>query len=84
MVPSSHRLSGGCPSATLRSECRAMVDGAPVGQYVVTIDWRETIHGHGSSSGRSLMPSKYRTPKDSPLRVTIGAETNNLDPFKIP
>ncbi len=59
-------------------------DGAPVGQYVVTIDWRETIHGHGGSSSRSLMPSKYRTPKDSPLRVTIGAETNNLDPFKIP
>ena len=57
-------------------------DGAPVGQYVVTIDWQKRIPGH-SGGGPSLMPLRYRVPKESPLRATVGAETNNLPPFEI-
>ncbi len=58
-------------------------DGAPVGQYVVTIDWQKRIPGH-SGGGPSLMPPRYRAPKESPLRATVGADTNNLPPFEIP
>jgi hypothetical protein len=57
-------------------------DGAPVGHYVVTVDWRKEVPGRGAV-GPSLMPIEYGTPKESPLRATIGAETNDLAPFKI-
>jgi len=58
-------------------------DGAPAGEYVVTIDWRKDIPGQGRR-GPNLMPPKYHTPKESPLRVTVRAETNHLAPFEIP
>jgi hypothetical protein len=56
-------------------------DGAPVGDYVVTLDWRKTVPGHGPR-GPSLLPPEYTTPKESPLRVTVKAESNNLAPFQ--
>jgi hypothetical protein len=57
-------------------------DGAPAGEYVVTIDWRQTIPGRGGG-GPSVLPPLYGTPKQSPLRATVNAESNNLAPFQI-
>jgi hypothetical protein len=57
-------------------------DGAPAGEYIATVDWRK---GHvGQRLGRSgLLPSKYGTPKESPLRVTVEPETDRLEPFNL-
>ena len=57
-------------------------DGAPAGDYVVTIDWRQAIPGR-SGGGPSLLPPVYGTSKQSPLRATVKAESNNLTPFQI-
>jgi hypothetical protein len=56
-------------------------DGAPIGDYLVTLDWRRTVPGHGPR-GPSLVPPEYGTPKESPLRATVKAESNNLAPFQ--
>jgi len=60
----------------------ASKDGAPAGDYVVTIDWRQTVPGR-SAGGSSLLPPEYGMPQRSPLRSTIRAESNNLPPFHI-
>jgi len=57
-------------------------DGAPAGEYVVTIDWRQAIPGR-SGGGPSILPPVYGTPKQSPLRATVKAESNDLTPFQI-
>jgi len=57
-------------------------DGAPAGEYVVTIDWRQAIPGR-SGGGPSILPPVYGTPKRSPLRAAVKAESNNLTPFQI-
>jgi hypothetical protein len=56
-------------------------DGAPMGDYVVTIDWRRTVPGHGPR-GPSLVSPEYGTPRESPLRATVKAESNSLAPFQ--
>jgi hypothetical protein len=56
-------------------------DGAPAGQYVVTVDWRKVIPGRGGVP--SLLPPRYRTPEDSPLRATVGTGATELEPFRI-
>jgi hypothetical protein len=56
-------------------------DGALIGDYVVTLDWRRTVPGHGPR-GPSLLTPQYGTPKESPLRSTVKAESNNLAPFQ--
>jgi hypothetical protein len=57
-------------------------DGAAAGDYVVTIDWRRLLPGRGGQ-GPSVLPPKYGNPKQSPLRATVQAESNNLPPFQL-
>ncbi len=59
-------------------------DGAPAGDYVVTIDWRQHIPGRDNGGGPGLMPPNYATLNGSPLRATVRPETNQLPPFAIP
>lgn len=60
----------------------AAKDGAPAGDYVVTVDWRQAIPGRGAA-GPSVLPPEYSVPQQSPLRSTIRAESNNLPPFHL-
>jgi hypothetical protein len=58
-------------------------DGAPAGPYVVTVDWRQEIPGrHGL--GPSLLPLKYSDPKQSSLRITVVAGSNDVARLRIP
>lgn len=59
-------------------------DGAPAGDYVVTIDWRQSVPGRDNSGGPALMPPYYATSEGSPLRATVRPEANQLPPFVIP
>jgi hypothetical protein len=59
-------------------------DGAPAGEYVVTVDWRErTAPVEGAPPGRSLLPPRYSNPASSQLRVQIKEGTNELEPLKL-
>ena len=60
----------------------AAVDGAPAGDYVVTVDWRQAMPGRGGR-GPSILPPEYGMSQRSPLRATIRAENNSLPPFRI-
>jgi hypothetical protein len=54
-------------------------DGAPPGDYVVTVQWFR-VAKDGSVGGNSL-PKRYASPSTSPLSVTIREGKNDLPPF---
>jgi N-methylhydantoinase B/oxoprolinase/acetone carboxylase alpha subunit len=56
-------------------------DGAPVGKYKVTIDWRKgaTL----DDDGVSLVHARYTRPASTPIEVEITPETTELKPFEI-
>jgi hypothetical protein len=57
-------------------------DGAPPGDYDVTILWtRPSKHGGGEQV--NLLPPRYLRPRTSRLRVQVKAEPNDLPPFKL-
>jgi hypothetical protein len=79
-----------CPSGRVGSDGSFTLttyqagDGAPAGEYAVTIDWREhTAPVEGAPPGRSLLPDRYSNPKTSKLHVQIKEGTNELEPFKL-
>lgn len=56
-------------------------DGAPLGKYKVTIDWRKTNTIDPNDNGTSLVPAIYTRPDSTPLEVEITAATDVLEPF---
>ncbi|MEZ6098236.1 MAG: hypothetical protein R3E01_04625 [Pirellulaceae bacterium] len=64
-------------------------DGAPVGEYTVTIIWvhnRQLADGEdlrGGRASRNLLPNKYSSPETSDLRATVRKGTNVLTTFEL-
>jgi len=73
------------PSATVQADGTFALttftkgDGAPPGDYVVTVQWFR-VAKDGSVGGNSL-PKRYASPTTSPLSVTIREGKNDLPPF---
>jgi hypothetical protein len=64
-------------------------DGAPPGEYLVTVSWQGPLDGVDDEGGRDnklpeLLPQKYQDPEKSGLRVQITEGDNELPPFEIP
>jgi len=57
-------------------------DGAPAGDYAVTVEWRKTttIDGDASALSPNLLPLKYSKPATSGLRIHV-QPGNNEDQF---
>jgi serine/threonine-protein phosphatase CPPED1 len=53
-------------------------DGAPVGEFVVTVTKAEGVDEEGNPV-KNLLPAKYGTPGKSPLKVTIKDGTNDVN-----
>jgi len=54
-------------------------DGAPAGEYVVTVEWRKLINDRGEwVPGPNLLPAKYSNPATSDLIVTVAEGKNDL------
>jgi hypothetical protein len=53
----------------------AQGDGAPAGEYRVTVAWYQPAAKRGSDGDdqppRPLLPANYTNPKDTPLRATV-------------
>ncbi len=59
-------------------------DGAPEGEYVVTVEWRKLVgKGNDVAAGPNVIPQAYGDPKTSPLRAKVAAAENDLPPFQI-
>jgi hypothetical protein len=58
-------------------------DGAPPGEYVVTIQWFKFDKEIGGA-GPNVLPEIYSSPKTSPIKVTVNAGgPTTLEPITI-
>lgn len=60
-------------------------DGAPPGEYIVTVERRAMADDGGELSriGRHELPVKYSRPDTSPFSFTVKAEPNELPELKL-
>lgn len=60
-------------------------DGAPEGEYAVTVvHYRVRQQDGGSVPGPNVLPAKYASPKTTDLRVQIAKGTNTLPTLALP
>jgi hypothetical protein len=83
--PTYEKRIGGKPHATVKDDGTFVLttyapdDGAPEGEYGVTVDWRgkskdpkfEVGFGDGKSSGQPLLNPKYGDPQHPVLKATV-------------
>ncbi|RIK76799.1 MAG: hypothetical protein DCC67_13410 [Planctomycetota bacterium] len=59
-------------------------DGAPVGQYVLTIQWHKLVKRGGDVvAGPNVMPRKYASPRTSDKLITVAAGENDLKTIQL-
>ena len=60
-------------------------DGAPPGEYSMTIEWRKIVRSSDGSPvlGPNVVPVKYARPQSSPVSIMIAEKSNELDPIKV-
>lgn len=59
-------------------------DGAPEGEYVLTIQWNKLVkNGADVVAGPNVVPAKYSKPETSGIVVQVAAGPNSLQPIKL-
>jgi hypothetical protein len=59
-------------------------DGAPEGDYVVTVQWYRSIRiGNDLVGGPNMLPQKYGSAQTSDVRIHVAAGQNQLNPIQI-
>jgi hypothetical protein len=59
-------------------------DGAPEGEYVVTVQWYKPVRqGNDLVGGPNVLPAKYASPRTSDVSIHIAAGENRLKPIQI-
>jgi hypothetical protein len=59
-------------------------DGAPQGEYVLTVQWYKPVRqGNDLVGGPNVLPSKYASPRTSDVRITVAAGENRLKPIQL-
>ena len=53
-------------------------DGAPAGEYAVTLVWRKPLYDAAGKPGKNLLPARYAQKATSPLKAVIKSGNNNL------
>lgn len=58
-------------------------DGAPPGDYTVTMEWHKVVKTSGGEPdlGPNLLPPQYSRPQSSPIAVKVVAGKNDLPPI---
>ncbi len=59
-------------------------DGAPVGEYILTIKWHKlVVQGEDSVQGPNLVDEKFSVPGTSPFRVVVHPKVNQVPPLTL-
>jgi hypothetical protein len=58
-------------------------DGAPAGEYTVTVEWRRPPSNDQVTPSENLLPARYSKPASTPFKVLVVAGENILEPFQI-
>ncbi|MHB8970724.1 MAG: hypothetical protein ACYC3X_07585 [Pirellulaceae bacterium] len=59
-------------------------DGAPPGEYKVTIEWHQMINDNGDVKvGPNVLPDRYSKPKSTDLIVRVAEGPNRLAPLQV-
>lgn len=59
-------------------------DGAPEGEYVVTIEWRKLVkNGADVVAGPNVVPRKYSRPETSDIVRKVAAAPTTLEPIQL-
>jgi hypothetical protein len=58
-------------------------DGAPVGEYTVTISWTPAVNEDGQPVTKLTVPKQYCTPRSSPLKTKITETTLRVPPLQV-
>jgi hypothetical protein len=58
-------------------------DGAPVGDYAVTIEWRRPAREQDKDPPANQLPARYSRPDSTPLHVTIDKNTSELPALEV-
>jgi serine/threonine-protein phosphatase CPPED1 len=53
-------------------------DGAPTGEYAVTVVWWKPLVDAEGKPGPNLLPERFSKPETTPLRATVKAGTNEV------
>jgi hypothetical protein len=71
------------PDGSFRLTSYAQDDGAPAGEYAVTITWFLAVPKKGTdeTETRNFLPVRYARPETSRLRATIQPGSNELPAF---
>lgn len=76
------------PDGNFKLSSYAVNDGAPAGEYEVTIVWpamaKEEEAGAESQSTGDRLKSRYAAPGHSGLKATVDASPTELPPFDLP
>lgn len=79
-----------CPSALVKPDgsfeltTRQGGDGAPAGDYAVTLEWFKPVQRNGApEAGPNVIPPTYGKPESTPLKVTVKAESNDLPAWEV-
>jgi hypothetical protein len=58
-------------------------DGAPAGDYAVTVTWFRVYQARGDVVRYNALPPRYAAAQTSQLRATVNKGDNSLSPFKL-
>jgi hypothetical protein len=61
----------------------AAEDGAPAGEYAVTVEYRRPPDQDETAPSENLLPPRYSKPVSTPLKVRIVEGQNDLEPFQV-
>ncbi len=69
---------------TFELTTNSQADGAPAGDYAVTVQWTKLIQQGGDAvAGPNVIPLIYSSPETTPLKVSVKDAPNQLEPFNI-
>jgi hypothetical protein len=72
------------PDGTFRLSTYETGDGAPAGDYVVTVSWRRAVQtDEGYLPGPNVLPPKYASPATSDVVVRVREGDNDLEPITL-